>query len=341
MEKYYEYMWNSLADIMKIDSPTGFTRNAARKVMQIIDEMGFKSEMSNKGGVSVLVKGESSEKVIGVSAHLDTLGAMVRSVSPKGLRFSLLGGVQLPTLDGEYCRIYTRGGAVYTGTFLSDAPSSHVYKEARTLPRDCEHMRVRLDEVIKNDEDIKRLGIRAGDIIAYETKTEFTESGYIKSRFLDDKASVAILLALLKYFSAENKKPRFDTKFIFTVYEEVGHGASPFGEGLTEAIAVDMGCIGEDLTCDEQKVSICAADGSGPYDYELTGKLIELAEKNGLNFAVDIYPYYGSDVGAMLRAGHDLKGALIGPGVHASHGMERTHKDGMINTLKLLKAYLA
>jgi putative aminopeptidase FrvX len=251
-----------------------------------------------------------------------------------------VGGLNLATADGEYCRIYTREGKVYTGTFLSVHPSSHVFKDAGTLVRDTANMYVRLDENVKSEADVRALGIQNGDYICLDTKFTVTDSGFVKSRFLDDKASVAIVLGALKALADEKRKPKYDTKVIFTVFEEVGHGGSPYGRGLDEVVALDMGCIGDDLKCTEYDVSICAEDSGGPYNYELTTRLINLAKKHKLSFAVDIYPFYGSDVGTMLRAGGDVKGALIGSGIHASHGMERTHKDGLLNTYMLLMAYL-
>ena len=198
-----------------------------------------------------------------------------------------------------------------------------------------------LDEVVKNKEDVQALGIQNGDYIAYDPKTEITASGFIKSRFLDDKMSVAILFGMLKYLANNHIKPKHNLIIIISTYEEVGHGSSYIHPDIDELIAVDMGCIGEDLACSEYDVSICAKDGSGPYDYDLTSKLIELASTHQLQYAIDIYPYYSSDVSAALRGGQNIKGALIGPGVAASHGMERTHLQAVENTLKLLLAYIA
>lgn len=340
-KQYQDYMLSVLKDLMAIDSPSGFCDKAAAFLVQKAQECGYTGKITNKGAVEIEVKGRDSSKRIGVAAHTDTLGALVRSVSGDGkIRFTTVGSPTLPTLDAEYCRIYTREGKVYTGTFLSDTPSAHVSREAATAPRDTAHMHIRLDEHIRTAEDVKKLGIETGDYIAYDTKFTVTESGFVKTRFLDDKASVAVILAALKYMSDSKQKPRFDTNVIFTVNEEVGHGGSPFGSGLTEVLAVDMGCIGADLKCTEYDVSICAGDSGGPYNYELTGRLINLAKAKKLDYAVDLYPFYSSDIGTMLRAGYDIKGALIGAGIHASHGMERTHLKGLVNTYDLLAAYL-
>ncbi len=328
-----------LEKIFNIDSPTGYTKDVIDYLDEVIKELGYQTERNKKGNLIVSVKGEI-DYTLGLSAHVDTLGLMVRSIMPNGhLRFTMLGGLLLPTLDGEYCRIHTRGGKVYTGTILSTSPSVHVFKDSRSKSRDEDNMYIRLDENVKTKKDTLDLGICNGDIVAVDTKFQFTESGYVKTRFLDDKASVFILVTYLQRLKEENKIPACNLKIIFTTYEEVGHGASqvPY---LDELLAVDMGCIGTDLECTEEQVSICAKDGSGPYDYEMTSKLIELAKENKLNYAVDIYPFYSSDASAALRGGADIKAALIGAGIHASHGMERTHIEGIINTIKLIEAYI-
>lgn len=329
-----------LEKIFNIDSPTGYTKDVIDYLDEVIKELGYQTQRNKKGNLIVSVKGEI-DYTLGLSAHVDTLGLMVRSIMPNGhLRFTMLGGLLLPTLDGEYCRIHTRGGKVYTGTILSTSPSVHVFKDSRSKSRDEDNMYIRLDENVKTKKDTLDLGIGNGDIVAVDTKFQFTESGYVKTRFLDDKASVFILVTYLQRLKEQNKIPACNLKIVFTTYEEVGHGASQMPE-IDELLAVDMGCIGTDLECTEEQVSICAKDSSGPYDYEMTSKLIELAKENKLNYAVDIYPFYSSDASAALRGGADIKAALIGAGIHASHGMERTHIEGIINTIKLIEAYIA
>lgn len=328
--------------ILGIDSPTGFTANAIDAIGQVADSLGFSFEKTTKGCGMIYVPGRDNSKKVMVSAHVDTLGAMVRSITGDGmLKFTSVGGPILPTLDGEYVKIHTRDGVDYTGTILSLSPAVHVFPDASTRSRDSDNMAVRIDECVKNKEDVKNLGIAPGDYIFFDPKTTVTPSGFLKSRFIDDKGSAACLLTILKIMHDENIRPQYNTVFFFSVYEETGHGASYLPEGLSELLAVDMGCIGDDLSCTEYDVSICAKDSHGPYDYEMTTRLVHLAQENELNYAVDIYPRYGSDVGAAWSAGNDVKGGLIGPGVHASHGMERTHYKGMENTIKLVLAYLA
>lgn len=340
-EKYRSFIVDTLKEIMDVDSPTGFSAAINAKLRNLLAEMGYESEESNKRFVKVSVKGNSSEKRLAVSAHVDTLGAMVRSVTADGkLRFTKLGGPILPTFDGEYCRVYADGGKVYTGTFLCDSCSCHVYKDAGTQERNENTMYVRLDEEVSSAADVAKLGIRTGSMIAIDTKTVVTESGYIKSRFLDDKAGSVCLLTVLELLKKEGLTPAYDVDFYFTNYEEVGHGAASIAKDSDELVAVDMGCVGADLACKETQVSVCAKDSRGPYDYEIVERLIALAKQNGVDYAVDVYPFYGSDVDAAWGAGANVKGGLIGPGVHASHGMERTHLKGVYATIALLAAYL-
>ena len=337
-----KYFNNILEEIIKIDSCTGFTHLAIEHLKQEAIKLGFKVSLSMKGNLIVEVEGIDNENAIGICAHVDTLGLMVRSIKSDGkLSFSRLGGPQLNTLDGEYCKIYTRDMKVYTGTILSNSPSSHVYKDAGSLERTEENMEIRIDEIVKSSDDTKKLGIFNGDFICIDPKLEITKNGFIKSRFLDDKLSVAILFDVLNSISNNKIKLKQKTYFIFTVYEEVGHGNSWIPSDIKSLLGVDMGCIGSDLECTEYDVSICAKDSSGPYDYGMTTELINISKKLKLNYAVDTYPMYGSDVSAALRGSNNIKGALIGPGVSASHGMERSHINGVRATIKLIENFIS
>lgn len=336
-----EYFKQVAEEVFRCDSPTGYTDNVISLVKRYVDSYGYETNILNNGALEVSIKGKDSSKIVATSAHCDTLGLMVRSIKSDGkLSLTALGGPSTPTLDGEYCTIYTREGKKYTGTILSTSPAVHVFKDANTKSRSIDDLEVRLDEEVFSKTDVEKLGIQNGDIVAYDTKFTITDTGFLKTRFVDDKASVAILLMLLKYTSEHQIKFKHDTKIYFVVYEEVGHGASMVDKNISEFVTLDMGCIGLDLAGSEYAVSICAKDSGGPYDYELTTRLINMAKENGLNYTVDIFPFYGSDVGAARRAGVDMKGALIGSGVSASHGMERTHLKGIENTLKLIYAYL-
>ena len=326
--------------IFNIDSPSGYSENINKVLIELLNELGYSASLTNKGNVALKVAGESSEKTVATSAHVDTLGLMVRSINGDGtLNVTRIGGPQIATLDGEYCKIQTRFNQTYTGTILSNSASSHVYEDSDKQRKE-NNVVVRIDEKVNSKKDVLDLGIQNGDYIFIEPKFMITESGFIKSRFIDDKASVCVILSVLKYLKENNLKPAYDTFIYFVNHEEVGHGAATVDLNITEFVTVDMGCIGKDLAGNEYAVSIAAKDSGGPYDYELTTRLIKLAKENNVNYVVDIFPYYGSDVGAAYRSGRDLKGALIGQGVHASHGMERTHLDGCIKTMKLLTLYL-
>jgi len=335
------YFQQIATDLLTTPSPTGYTKRAIEKVTAYADELGLESYLTKKGNLVVQVPGKDPSQTIGLSAHVDTLGLMVRSINGDGtLNVVTLGGNQPMTLQGEYCQIFNRAGFAYTGVILSKSPSGHVYDDNAKNGTKFEELMVVLDEVVKTKADVEALGIDSGDFIAIDPKTTFTEKGFIKSRHLDDKISVATILTLFKHMKDESIQPKHDLTFVITTYEEVGHGASHLPAGIDKLIAVDMGCIGKDLSCTEFDVSICAKDSSGPYDYELTSELVALAKKEKLGYAVDIYPFYGSDASAAMRAGHDIPAALIGPGVFASHGVERTHVEACENTMKLLKAYL-
>ncbi len=336
-----EYVYQTIREIMAIDSPSGFAGKAIDYVEKWAGELGLEFSRTNKGNGMVSLKGEDASRTVGVCAHMDTLGLMVRSVKENGrLAFTRVGGPILPTLDSELCRVYTREGKVYQGTVFSTSPAAHVYPDASEKARTEENMEVILDEKVSSREETEALGIQAGDYICFDPKTVITENGFIKSRFLDDKLSVAILMGVIRQMVKNGVRPACNVKVLFSTYEEVGHGMASFPEDIPELLCVDMGCIGKDLGCTEYQVSICAKDSSGPYDYEMTGRLIRLAREHGLGYAVDIYPQYSSDASAALRGGRDIRAALIGAGVFASHGYERSHYEGVENCMKLVYLYL-
>jgi putative aminopeptidase FrvX len=336
------YMLNLLKTLLDTPSPSGFTHGIMSLIQREADALSVPCSFNEKGGALLTLPGRDSSRRIALSAHVDTLGAMVRAIRPNGtLAITSVGGFMMHSIENEYCQIHTRSGRVYTGTILSTHPSVHVYSDAREFKREEKNMEVRIDEVVENKEDVLKLGIGVGDFISFDARAVVTSSGYIKSRHLDDKASVAALFGLIESSRREGWTPRHDLVFLISNYEEVGHGASWIPDGVNEMIAVDMGAMGDDLSCKETDVSICAKDSSGPYDYEMTSRLIELAQGLGIPHAVDIYPHYGSDASAALHGGHNIRAALIGPGVHASHAMERTHKLAVINTTRLLAAYVA
>lgn len=336
-----DFVLKTVKTLLEFDSPSGYCYDIMELIKTWVSAMGYDFKITNKGCGVIIINGRQDHNVIGLSAHVDTLGAMVRSVTSKGtLKFTPIGGPIVPTLDGEYCKIKTRDDKLYTGTFLSTSAAAHVFEDSGTKKRDPQNMEIRIDELVHSKEDVEKLGICPGDFIFIDPKTIVTENGFVKSRFIDDKGSVACLMGLLELLNREKIVPEFTTKLFISTYEEVGHGASYVPEDITEMISVDMGCIGDDLSCTEEDVSICAKDSGGPYDYNMVSTLIALAKSNHLKYAVDIYPRYTSDVVAALKGGNNIRGALIGPGVSASHGMERTHYSAMENTIKLLYLYL-
>lgn len=335
-----EYALEQIQNLLRIPSPTGFTKDATDYLQKELSDMGYTPMRTLKGAVVChLCDGEHPMLL---SAHVDTLGAMVRSIKPSGrLRYTHIGGYQDATIETENCLVHTRDGRTYSGTVQTTFASQHVYPGSGNKERSEETMEIVLDELVKTAADVKALGIDTGCFISWDPRVMLTESGFLKSRHLDDKASSGILLALARAIKNGDVTPSRGVDIMFTVYEEVGHGASPLTHSAFEEIlAVDMGCVGNDLACDETMVSICCKDSGGPYNYEMTCKLIELAQKNELDYAADIYPSYGSDAGAAMRSGLDARHALIGPGVFASHSYERTHIKGIENTLKLIIAYV-
>ena len=340
--KYADYAWEQTEALLAIDSPTGYTAAAAQWVQAQFQALGFSAQLTAKGGVLVDMGGEDANDGLMLAAHADTLGGMVAQIKGNGrLRITALGGMNPNNAEAENVRVYTRCGKVIEGTMQLCNASVHVNGEYSNAKRSFDTMEVVLDEDVNSADDARKLGIQVGDLVCFETRTRRTASGYLKSRFLDDKLSVGILLGFAKYCADRGVRFRRKVYAHITVYEEVGHGGSgSVPAGVTEAISVDMGCVGDGLQCTERQVSICAKDSGGPYSYEVVGKLIDAAKKTEADYAVDVYPFYGSDVEATLRGGYDIRHGLIGAGVYASHGYERSHIDGVYNTLKVLAGYL-
>lgn len=310
-----------LRNLINIDSPSGYTHNAAHFVMEQLSNLGYNPVLTPKGAVRCTL---GSTPQLAIAAHLDTLGAVVSGVNSNGtLRFSSVGGLLLPTFEGSYIRVYTTDGSIVTGTILLNNPSAHANNEAGKTERTTATMHVRLDAAVSTPDEVKSIGIRNGDFICIDPRYTETPTGFIKSHFLDNKAGCAILFEIARRISAEAKS--IPVELFFSSYEEVGHGGSAgISDQVLELMVIDMGVVGDNCDGAEHKVSICAKDSSGPYDYHMRTKLVHLAEKHNIPHAVDVYPYYSSDGSMALRARMDIRVALIGPGVHASHGMERT-----------------
>lgn len=342
MQQYMDYILTQLKALMAIDSPSGYTKEVTDYLMAQYKEMGYTPKKTVKGGVLVELGGEKKENALFMEAHVDTLGAMVAEIKADGrLRLTPIGGLNANNAEAENCRICTRFNGTYEGTMQLTDASIHVNGKYNDTSRSFDVMEVLIDEKVSSKKEVEDLGIMAGDVVCFEPRTTITKSGYLKSRFLDDKLSAAILMGYAKYLKDENVCPKRALYQHFTVYEEVGHGGSAsIPEGVTEVLSVDMGCVGQGLSCKEHQVSICAKDSGGPYNYDVVTDLITAAKRENLDYAVDIYPHYGSDAEAALRSGYDVRHGLIGPGVYASHGYERSHVDGVKNTFLLLKSYL-
>ena len=340
--QYANYAWEQTASLLAIDSPSGYTAKAAQWVKEAFENLGFAAHITVKGGVIIDLGGADVNDGLLLEAHADTLGAMVSAIKGNGrLKMTSLGGMNPNNAEAENVRVYTRDGKVIEGTCQLSNASVHVNGDYSSAKRSWDTVEIVLDEDVNSAKDTRELGIEVGDIVCFDPRTKRTASGYLKSRFLDDKLSVGILLGFAKYLADNKIVPARRVWAHVTVYEEVGHGGcASVPNGITEAISVDMGCVGDGLQCTERQVSICAKDSGGPYSYDVVGKLITAAKKTGADYAVDIYPFYGSDVEATLRSGVDIRHGLIGAGVYASHGYERSHIDGVMNTLKVLCGYL-
>lgn len=339
---YAELAWDMTEQLLAIDSPSGYTQQAAQWVAEAFCAIGCGVRLTAKGGVLADLGGPDNDDGLLLEAHVDTLGAMVSQIMGNGrLKLTSLGGMNPNNAEAENVRVHTRSGRVLEGTCQLCNASVHVNGDYSTTARKWDTMEIVLDEHVSSAADVRKMGIEVGDIVCFDPRTRRTQSGYLKSRFLDDKLSVGILLAFARYLRDNAITPKRRVYVHVTVYEEVGHGGSAsVPNGVTEAISVDMGCVGSGLQCSERQVSICAKDSGGPYSYDVVSKLIRAAQNAGADYAVDVYPFYGSDVEATLRAGADLRHGLIGSGVYASHGYERSHIDGVWNTLKVLEGYL-
>lgn len=331
-----------LQRLVEIPSPSGYTKEIMQFMSTILDDLQVPYIKTNKGALIATIEGKDTSRHRLLTAHTDTLGAMVKEVKSSGrLKLSMIGGFNWNSVEGEYCYVHTASGKKVRGTILMHQTTVHVYKNAGSAERNVDNIEVRLDEKVLNADETRGLGIEVGDFVSFDPRFEQTESGFIKSRHLDDKASTALLLQLLTSIKENKLSLPNTTHFYISNNEEIGYGGnSNIPPEVVEYIAVDMGAIGDGQTSDEYTVSICAKDSSGPYHYDLTRKLVELAKENNIDYKLDIYPFYGSDASAAIRAGFDVKHALFGPGIEASHAFERTHKDSLKNSAALLEAYV-
>ena len=336
-----DYLLDSFRRLADVPSPVGYSRLLNPVLEEYAAMFGHTLTYDNKNTPYLTLEGEDNSKTVLIGAHADTIGLMVRTVDNDGMiRVRNLGGVNFGSLEGETVTVHTRDGRTYTGLFACQSHSVHVFDDACTLERDEKSMMVILDEKVSSKADVYALGIRNGDYVSAEPRVQVTESGFLKSRYIDDKAAVACCFAMVKYLHERGLKPKYRTILAFPYMEEIGMGGTYVPEGVSEYVAVDIGLIGPGYEGNEYAVSICAKDNAAPYDYDLTTRLVNYAEKAGCDYALDIFYRYGTDGTAALRAGNNLKAAAFGMAVYCSHGMERTHMDGMRYTMHLLLAYV-
>ncbi len=336
---YLNYALRQLENLIAIPSPDGMTDKVVQYCLEELTSMGYAPKRTPKGSVLAELGGTGDGLLL--SAHIDTLGAMVSEVKPNGaLRVAPVGGLQANNIETETARVYTRSGRVIEGTFQLENASVHVNGEYAKTQRTFETIELLLDEKTRSEQQTRDLGVSVGDYVAVSPRFAVTQTGFIKSRFLDDKLSAAILLAYAKYLKDTGAAPRRKVSILLSVFEEVGHGGASIPPEVSEMIAVDMGCVGKGLQCDETMVSICVMDSSGPSHRAVVNGLVDAAQRAGVRYALDVYPHYGSDADAAVRAGNEVRHCVVGAGVYASHGYERAHIEGLANTFDLLSAYL-
>ena len=334
------YIIDCFKELVNVPSPVGYYVQMNPVIEKIAARFGYTVTYDNKSTPYITIEGEDNSKAVEIACHLDTIGMMVKRIDPNGMiRVRNTGGVNWQSLEGETVTVYTRDGREYTGLMACQSHSVHVFDDARTLARDENTMMIILDEDIKCEADVRALGIRHGDMVAADPRCTFTKNGYLKSRFIDDKAAVACAFALLKYLTENNLKPKYKTILAFPYSEEIGTGGTYVPAEVSEYVAIDIGLIGPDYDGNEHCVTICCKDNTGPYDYELISRLVNTAEKIGTNYVTDIFYRYGTDASAALKGGNNIKAAAFGMPVYCSHGVERTHIDSLINTAELMIAY--
>lgn len=341
LEFNQEYCLDTFKRLIDTDSTTGQYENIQELLCSMLDDMGYAYTVTRKGGVIADVGGEGN--ALCVTAHLDDIGLMVRHINSDGtLNVCPVGGLYPFYCVTENVRVYSFGGKVFTGSVCRTPNSIHVTEEElrETLPDFRKNVCVVLDEDVKSAEDTRRLGIETGDIIALDARCTLS-NGYVKSRFVDDKACAAVLLTFMNQLKKAGAALRRKVYAYFAVYEEIGHGTSWLPEDVRDMLALDIAPTGPDQNSDEHKVSIFAKDSRFPYHRELTDEIRRAAIDAGVDYVMDIFtPHYGTDCDTSIVAGYDVRHAAIGPGTANSHGYERTHIDGLKNTYELLKAYV-
>ncbi len=335
------YLLNCFRRLVDTPSPVGFYPLLNPVLEEIAGSFGYELTYDRRGTPYLTIEGQDNSKTVMVGAHSDTIGLMIRRIDADGMiRVRQLGGINYSSLEGETVTVHTRDGRSYTGLMACQSHSVHVFDDARTLERNENTMIVILDEKVSSKAEVNALGIRNGDFVSVDPRCQVTPNGYLKSRYIDNKAAMACCFTMVKYLAEQKQTPKYRTILAFPYTEEIGFGGTYVPEAVSEYVAMDIGLIGPDYDGDEYKVSICAKDNAAPYDHDLTTRLIGYAEKAGCDYAVDVFYRYGTDGNAAVRAGNNLRSAAFGMAVYCSHGMERTHIVGLENTTNLLLAYV-
>ncbi|MDX1379049.1 MAG: M42 family metallopeptidase [Anaerolineales bacterium] len=338
-----EHFTNFLVDLLNIASPTGFAEPAIAFVEKELSQYEqLELSRTRKGALVAKWEVDNDLPPVALTAHADTLGAVVKEIKPNGrLKLSRIGGVQWPSVETEGVWVFASNGKKIRGSVLIDTASGHIYSaEGAKTPRNDEHMEVRLDARTTSEKETRDLGINIGDCVAFDPRVEVT-NGFIRSRFLDDKMCVANIVAAIKSMADSGQSPKKTVYFHISNYEEVGHGAAAgIPSDVVELVTVDMAVVGRGQESDEFHATLCIKDSAGVYHEGLNKKMRTLAEKHKIPYKTDVYPFYGSDGEAFWRAGGDVALALIGPGIDASHNYERAHMDGLNATTNWIMAYL-
>lgn len=336
-----KFIIETMEEIINIPSPVGYYQETEKVLEKYLSKLGLAPFYDERHTAYVKFEGQDTSRTVLVGAHMDTVGLWVHHIEHDGsIKIKSLGGNNFHNIENEKMCIKTRDGRTYTGYLVCVSHSPHVFDDALTLERTDKNMRFMLDDDVSNDEQVRALGIRHGDVIAIEPHFEHMENGRIRSRYIDNKGSVAAALGAIKYIVENNLKPKYNTLFAFTYYEELGFGGVYVPADVREYVALDIGVIGPEHEGTEKDVSIVATDKHLPYDRDLTWRLIKKADKIGIDYSVEVFNHYSTDAMAAFMAGNNLKAAAFGMTVYSSHGIERTFEISIFNTAKLTVAYV-
>ncbi len=336
------YLCDFLARLLAVPSPTGYTDQAVRLCVAELQTLGFDYELTRRGAVRAICPGQERQPGRALIAHLDTLGAQVRSLKANGrLEVVPIGHWSSRFAEGARCTVLSRSGA-YRGTLLPLKASGHAFgPEVDSQPVSWDNLEVRVDHDVRNADDLHRQGLAVGDHVAIDPQPEFLENGYINSRHLDDKAGVALMFAAMHALRTHGVKLPVDTYFLLSISEEIGVGASAVLHGdIASMVTIDNGTTAPGQCSREFGVTIAMADSSGPFEYHLTNKLVDLCEAFDIPFQRDVFRHYRCDSASAIEAGNDIRTALITFGVDGSHGYERVHRDALVSLARLVTLYV-